>query len=540
MYQLTFHRDGKALSKRSLGDVPILIGRDPSCDIELVEEDISRIHARIFSEDGVYKIEDKSTNGIFINGKKVESAFLKENDKIKIGSWQIIFEKSRQRATEETVIKDYTPTRVLKFESSKKELSTENLELLIETSSGKNKYLITDALIGSDKECTIQITGDQYISSKHCRIVSGEDGYFIEDLGSKNGTSLGDRKITRSRLPLKGEIVIGKSKIYFAVKKSLQKIEPAALTSLGPIIGKSNAIREIYTLIQKITPSSATVCITGESGTGKELVARLIHDLSTRRKMPFIALNCGAIPANLIESELFGHEKGSFTNATGQHKGVFEQANCGTLFLDEIGEMPLELQTRLLRVLETRHLRRVGGNADIPVDVRIIAATNQNLGQLVRDKSFREDLFFRLFVIPIAVPPLRDRKDDIALLAEHFLSELNIPSSPKKLSEGAINKLSIYNWPGNVRELKNTIQRSIIVSTDNTIVKEDIVFTEIKTSVVDKLPFGEQKKTSIVTALRRANGNSSEAARQLGISRTTLASMVKRFSIDIGELKFKS
>lgn len=202
--------------------------------------------------------------------------------------------------------------------------------------------------------------------------------------------------------------------------------------------------------------------------------------------------------------------------------------------------MPLELQTRLLRVLETKHLRRVGGNVDIPVNVRIIAATNQNLNQLVRDKGFREDLFFRLFVVPIAVPPLRDRKEDIPLLAEHFVNELNIPSSPKGLSDGALNKLSIYNWPGNVRELKNTIQRSIIVSKDNTIVKEDIIFTEISTGAVDKQPFEEQKKASIVTALKRANGNTSEAARRLKISRTTLASMVKKFNIVIGELKFKS
>ena len=234
------------------------------------------------------------------------------------------------------------------------------------------------------------------------------------------------------------------------------------------IIGNSPAMRDIYKTIGKVAPSDITVLVQGESGTGKELIARAIHYNSRRLGKPFIALNCAAIPKELLESELFGFEKGAFTGAVERKLGKFEQANGGTIFLDEIGDMPLDLQAKILRVLQEREITRTGGAQNIAVDVRIVAATNQDLQKLVQQKSFREDLYYRLNVVPINLVPLRERREDIPLLADYFLSqtcaELEIP--PKKLDPAAMRLLTEYSWPGNVRELENTIKRAVILSSD--------------------------------------------------------------------------
>jgi DNA-binding NtrC family response regulator len=235
----------------------------------------------------------------------------------------------------------------------------------------------------------------------------------------------------------------------------------------GPLVGNSPAMQKVYDLISKVAPTQASVFITGESGTGKELAAQTIHELSRRRTQPFIPINCGAMPPTLIESELFGHERGSFTGATQMRRGYFERASGGTLFLDEITEMPFELQVKLLRVLETGKLMRVGGDEAIPVDVRIIAATNRQPEQAVQDGKLREDLLYRLNVFPIALPPLRDRREDALLLAESFLQELNqTEETTKTFSEECRDQFLSRSWPGNVRELKNEVHRSFIMAED--------------------------------------------------------------------------
>src|SRR5947208_304303 len=242
-----------------------------------------------------------------------------------------------------------------------------------------------------------------------------------------------------------------------------------SLGHFGPLIGASPAMQAVYDMIARVAPTDATVLVQGESGTGKELVAETLHQLSRRRKQPFVALNCGAVSPQLIESELFGHEKGSFTGADRQHKGYFERAHGGTLFLDEITEMPQELQVKLLRVLETGQFMRVGTTTPMSADVRLIAATNRNPDLAVADGKLREDLYHRLNVFPISMPPLRDRGTDIELLAQHFLDLLNKQeSADKSFAPGAIAALYAHNWPGNVRELKNYAQRAFILA-DNVI-----------------------------------------------------------------------
>jgi DNA-binding NtrC family response regulator len=236
---------------------------------------------------------------------------------------------------------------------------------------------------------------------------------------------------------------------------------------LGPMIGNSPVMQRVYDLIQKVAPTNASVFITGESGTGKELAAQTVHMLSRRARKPFLPLNCGAVPPTLIESELFGHERGSFTGATQMRRGHFERSSGGTLFLDEITEMPIELQVKLLRVLETGTVMRVGGDESIAVDLRIVAATNRPPEEAVRAGKLREDLLYRLNVFPVPIPPLRDREGDVQLLADVFLDELNkTEGTAKRFSAAARERMNTHGWPGNVRELKNEVHRSFIMADD--------------------------------------------------------------------------
>ena len=259
------------------------------------------------------------------------------------------------------------------------------------------------------------------------------------------------------------------------------------------IVGNSPAMREVYKTIGKVAVSDVTVLIQGESGTGKELVARAVHFNSSRLGKPFVAINCAAIPRELLESELFGSEKGAFTGAGDRKQGKFEQANHGTIFLDEIGDMPLDLQAKILRVLQEQEVTRIGGNQNISVDVRIVAATNQALVEKVRQKEFREDLYYRLNVVPIMLAPLRERRDDIPDLAQYFLTRscTEMSVSPKRLTEEALALLSAYSWPGNVRELENTIKRAVILSNDPLLTVHD--FEGLTQSV-------SQTETSLQTA----------------------------------------
>src|SRR6185369_5819883 len=240
------------------------------------------------------------------------------------------------------------------------------------------------------------------------------------------------------------------------------------LGRFGPLIGASPQMQRVYDLIGKVATTEATVLVTGETGTGKEVVAETIHTLSRRHKEPFLPINCGAVSPNLIESELFGHERGSFTGADRQHRGFFERSNRGTLFLDEITEMPMELQVKLLRVLETSKVTRIGGNEPLTVDVRVLAATNRRPEEAVSKGKLREDLLYRLNVFPIQLPALRDRKEDVELLAEHFLQQLNREHDTRKeFTRPAIARLKSHNWPGNVRELKNLVHRAFILADEH-------------------------------------------------------------------------
>ena len=300
-----------------------------------------------------------------------------------------------------------------------------------------------------------------------------------------------------------------------------------ALVRFGHLFGCSDAMQEVYRRIEKVAPTSATVFVTGESGSGKELVARTIHDRSAFARAPFVAVNCGAIPANLIEAELFGYEKGSFTGATRRHHGCFERAEGGTLFLDEITEMAQEMQVRLLRVLETGRYARVGGEVDLHARARVLAATNRDPRQAVQDGQLREDLMYRLAVFPIALPALRDRDGDAELLAEHFLQQLNAAEgTAKRFSRQAVMTIRTHRWPGNVRELRNAVQRAFIMANDEIdmdfagLACEEPVGTCLKLPI--GIPLAELERQMIYATLDHCDGNKRRCAQMLGISLKTL------------------
>jgi Nif-specific regulatory protein len=307
------------------------------------------------------------------------------------------------------------------------------------------------------------------------------------------------------------------------------------------IIGTSNAMRGVYEMLSQVAPSDATVLVTGESGTGKELIAAELHRLSKRAGAALIKINCAALPESIIESELFGHEKGAFTGAVKERKGRFELAHRGTIFLDEIGELSPQIQAKLLRVLQERELERVGGTATIKVDVRLIAATNRNLDDEVKAGRFREDLYYRLNVFPLHIPPLRERKSDLILLADYFTEKYAEKNGKpiKRISTPALDLLTSYSWPGNVRELENCIERAVILSTDMVIHSYNLppslqsaVSTNTEPITTLDAALSRLEKELIVEALKISGGNRAAAARRLGISERQMGLRVHHYGIN--------
>ena len=311
------------------------------------------------------------------------------------------------------------------------------------------------------------------------------------------------------------------------------KIRVESETGFGGLIGKDPQMQLVYQLIQDVAGSDVTVLIQGESGTGKELVARAIHRFSPRQEKPFVVINCSAYPATLLESELFGHEKGAFTGATRQKPGRFEQGDGGTVFLDEIGEIPLPAQIKLLRVLQTRRFERIGGEQTLTIDVRILAATNKNLKREVEKGNFREDLFYRLNVIPIMLPPLRERQNDIPWLSLHFLRRFAAEKGKdlRDISSGAMRLLLDYSWPGNVRELENSIEHAVVLAKGSQLEAWDFPSALHQPSPSFPSTIADQELSLLLNILEECGWNKKLAAQRLGISRSTVYAILKRYNI---------
>ncbi len=380
------------------------------------------------------------------------------------------------------------------------------------------------------------ILPDSEVSRKHARLVRHGSGYMLID-ESRNGTLMKGKKVNNVRLENGDEFQIGSFKIKLDddVDDWDQPTEESRVLekeSFQGIVGTSPAIRNLFEFIKRVSDSDGTVLINGETGTGKELVARAVHALGVRAKGHFVAINCSAISPDLVESELFGHEKGSFTGAVKSRKGAFEQANGGTLFLDEIGDLSLDLQPKLLRVLEEGVIRRVGSQIENEVDVRVVAATHRDLKEEVDNGNFRADLLYRLFVLPLFVPPLRERKEDIELLTRHFMG------SRGELVPEAQQHLVDHPWPGNVRELKNVLERACIMKVDGSIEPGDLIFLDeegAKPEFSDDHSLEDLEKMYYSRALEKSDGSIRAAAKSLGIPKSTFFDRLKKYGLTKGD-----
>ncbi|MFH1129756.1 MAG: sigma 54-interacting transcriptional regulator [Pseudomonadota bacterium] len=396
------------------------------------------------------------------------------------------------------------------------------------------------------------VLNHETVSRYHCKVIQEHNGYVLVDLDSTNGTFVNRVRIREAYLRPGCTVQVGQVELEFRFADEKLEIVPSPKERLGGMIGKSVKMREIYGIVEKIAPTGTTVVIEGETGTGKEVVAQAIHQLSKRSKKPMIVVDCSAVPENLIESELFGHEKGSFTGAIMTRQGLFELAHESTIFLDEIGELTLDLQPKLLRALEQREIRRVGSGKGLKVDVRVVAATNRSLDEEVRAGRFRQDLFYRLSVVRICLPPLRDRIEDIPLLVEHFLRNhpsIRNPDTASTLDTvdpEALEMLCEYRWPGNVRELFNVLERVLPFSKDGKIRPEDLPESvRLSKPLIDAITaqgnvsFKDAKEHWITTferdyiesLLRKNNGNISHAAREADVDRKYFRKLMRKYAI---------
>jgi transcriptional regulator with GAF, ATPase, and Fis domain len=391
------------------------------------------------------------------------------------------------------------------------------------------------------------VLADRTVSRFHCEVSVRGNTIVIRDCGSTNGTLIDGVRVREAEIPPGTLVRIGGSAFRVELGEEPAFVEISARSAFGELVGASVEIRRVYAILERLAQTDATVLVQGETGTGKDVLARSLHAASRRAERPFVAVDCGAIPEHLVESELFGHVRGAFTGATSDRRGVFEEADGGTLFLDEIGEMPLALQPKLLRAIESRSIRRVGGTGARTVDVRIVAATNRSLASSINDGSFREDLYYRLAVVEVRLPPLRARRDDIPVLAGHFfrLFAGDHGRLPAEFVAGLVGR----GWPGNVRELRNYIERSVSLGTIAPRAADPgappaapgspVPPGSIESFVALHLPLKEARRAwtksfelvYVRTMLKLVGGNVTRAAERAGVSRRFLQRMVARLGI---------
>ena len=390
------------------------------------------------------------------------------------------------------------------------------------------------------------VLADRTVSRAHCEIVVKSDFVTLRDLGSTNGTLVGDVRVREADVPPGTVVHCGGSVFRIDAADEPGFLAISSRTSFGDLVGASLEMRQVYAVLERAAPTDSTLLVQGETGTGKDVVARAVHEASPRKGSAFVPVDCGAIPETLFESELFGHVRGAFTGASQNRAGAFEEANGGTLFLDEIGEMPLATQVKLLRAIESRSIRRVGATKEMPVDVRIIAATNRKLALMVNEGTFREDLYYRLAVVEVSLPPLRARRDDIPLLAKHLFDKISAKSGAPAgavLPPELLASLRAKPWPGNVRELRNAIERAVtlgqLVPGHAKEEEPGVLPAGVESIVPLHLPLkdarlawtSEFESIYARAMLRKTGGNLTRAAEQAGVSRRFFQRLVARLDL---------
>ncbi|MBI2377548.1 MAG: sigma 54-dependent Fis family transcriptional regulator [Deltaproteobacteria bacterium] len=522
--ELVFHRGSEDLIRVRLDRAETCIGSHPTNDVVVPDPAIPAVAAVLVDRGASrYKLRDLTSGVLKLDGDEIDAdeMELEDGSRIELGSFVL---ELRLRTDDQPAFRHTTilegPNKALarafiRYDGQEHELALER-----------------PFNIGSDSDNDLELT-DEFVSSFHCRISNEGGRWTLVDLASTNGTRVNGLRVGEAELPGRATIEVGRVRVEFdgAASRTDDDVE-----IFGGMIASSSKMRRVFEVVRRWARADAPVLIIGDSGCGKELVARALHDEGPRAASPFLALNCGALAGALIESELFGHVRGAFTGADRDRKGAFESAEEGTLFLDEIGELPLELQPKLLRALEARTIRRVGGAQEVPFSARIVAATHRNLKDLVDEGSFREDLFHRLYVLNVLVPRLHERPEDVLPIARHFAKVLSPANRPMSLTSEAERALTRYRWPGNVRELKNVILRAILLSDGDSVDADALEFSEAAFSRdVDAhrhvRSADELDRQRIVRVLDSCAGNRAEAARQLGLSKSTFHDRLRRLGL---------
>jgi len=537
MPELVFFRRGEEVLRFALERPRTVVGRGERSDVVIPDPAVSRSQVALSWNGEKVTMEDLSGKGTLLAGVSTKQAVLEDGADIALGQWRAIY---RERTSPETEIA--TEPRGTKTEAQPKEASHARWQpAQIRVRQGHTETLEKIAsetvMVGSDDSNDV-VLPHRFVSGRHLKLIRKDGLFRVVDQGSTNGTYVGNVRVFEAEVPLFTSIRAGDTELLLEPLSTPRKEQ-----SFQGIIGSDPSVRQLAELIERVAPASAAVAIFGESGTGKELVAHAVHQRSTRHEQAFIPVNCAAISKELIESELFGHEKGAFTGALAARKGAFEEADGGTLFLDEIGELPVDLQAKLLRALESGEIKRVGAARPITVDVRVVAATNRDLMAMAREGKFREDLYYRLCVIPLHLPPLRNRKGDLISLAEHFIRAFSPRGQHVKLTQSAIERLQGHRWPGNIRELRNVVHRALLLRKGPMIDAGDVTFDqEVNADTglpVPEVPPGmtleqmlEKVERQIVeNALRKWNNNRERVARELGVARSTLFKRLKDWGL---------
>ena len=525
MVSLTFFRNGEALMDYRLRAGHTSIGRADSCDVALPGDAVSRSHCLVIGRGGRWELVDRSRHGTWMDGQRIKRRMLANGDVFTVGEFQVHFREGG-RTSPPTAEPEPDRTHELLVGADDAVLVQKAVLVVIEGPDQGNRLELEAARVSVGGAGSMVVLGDASLVARHCWLRVARGRVMVEP-GA--GSTRFDGHRVRNITPLfPGEVVV-MGATHFKVELGQCAEEPLS-GRFGEMRAENLAMKRLFGVLRRVSGHHYPVLIVGESGTGKELVARGIHEHSPRAERQFIAVNCGAIPASLFESELFGYEKGAFTGADRKKDGVFHDADGGTLFLDEVGELPEDAQAKLLRVLETGEVRRVGGTEVRHPDVRIVAATNRDLTNAVAAGVFREDLFFRLAVLSVEVPPLRERTEDIAVLARSLCARLHPDAG---VSSEALEVLTRHTWPGNVRELRNVLTRAYVLG-GPAIQVGSLSFHQLSSGTEAEPPVQRNfvdfaERAYIAQVLRRHGDNRSAAARELGMARSTLLYKLRKY-----------
>ncbi|MEW5855493.1 MAG: sigma 54-interacting transcriptional regulator [Myxococcota bacterium] len=532
MPELVFSKGHEVLFRAPLTTRSLRLGHSPLNDLMLADDDVAAFQASVDREGGEYWLVDRSGQGTSVNGRPVERVTLRDGDVVQLGKLTARFDGAVGVPSNTQVHTNPLP--------SQQRDGAGQMYLVHD----EKKFAVTETgvRVGKDEGNDLVIK-DGHVSKFHALIFRRGGVTVVRDLGSRNGTYINSVRVTEGEAPAGCTITLGGVPLRLEqTGGEASKRKPRTEEKrVGELVYADAAMDAVAAAIRSVAhaPVEAAVCVLGESGTGKELVARAVHQLGPRASEPFVAVNCAALSPNLVESELFGHERGAFTGADRARAGAFEEAGEGTLFLDEVGDLPADAQAKLLRALEAREIRRVGGAGTKKVMCRVVTATHQNLLQRVHRGQYRSDLFHRLTALPIHVPPLRARPDDIPLLCLHFLKDFR--GGRATLTEAALQKLMAHNYPGNVRELRNVLMKASVFSGKTQLDAKDIEFVAMP--LADHMEAarvyqpGRTMADIEAEAIEQAieiHGSHAAAARELGIARSTVINRVNQRRKKVG------